>query len=385
MPTGTCSTAGATAAKEVSVSGYTETAGARFYVTFENKNTALGPALYIPFTGGTAADPLGVYTLTTIGSPTYTGDKFNSNGNSGLSYNITSLGEGTWCIQGKFKSTNTSTRQTLFHTANNYGITLIKQTDNKLRAYVSSNNSSWNVAITGTKADWGTSTDYYIRMRYDGAHYYVDWSADGDSWTNDISITSSTNVYSAIDGIIFGLNYSAIYPLIGTMDDLYVSIGSDTIITDYPTLNINSGGAKSILHADGTRVTPATPAYFIANCPIEFCYDGTGYRFKQEIVKTYRNGTTWYKLRNDGWVEQGGYYSLSGNWGNGNSPVANIVLPIPMNNTSYSITMARGSSSGLILTSICSSITTTGFSISNYCTGASTAVSGWWRVEGFAA
>ncbi|MGI5845969.1 MAG: hypothetical protein ACOX7D_02185 [Alphaproteobacteria bacterium] len=54
-----------------------------------------------------------------------------------------------------------------------------------------------------------------------------------------------------------------------------------------------------------------------------------------------------------------------------------------MNNSSYSITMARGSTVGSILTSICKSITTTGFSISNYCTGASTAISGWWRAEGY--
>src|SRR5574344_139739 len=98
---------------------------------------------------------------------------------------------------------------------------------------------------------------------------------------------------------------------------------------------------------------------------------------------TAENNYAWYRRYKSGWVEQGGYYSMSGNWGAGSSPVANVVLPIQMCNTSYSITMARGSSSGLILTSICKSITTTGFSITNYCTASATAISGWWRVEGY--
>lgn len=96
------------------------------------------------------------------------------------------------------------------------------------------------------------------------------------------------------------------------------------------TLNINSGGAKSILHADGTAISATNPAYFIANCPIQFCYDGTGYRFKQEVVKTYRNGANWYKLGNDGWVEQGGESASTGT-----STPKQVNLLITMADTQY--------------------------------------------------
>ena len=334
LPAGTCSTAGATAAKEVTVAGYTEAAGACALITFENKNYALGPNLYIPFTGGTAADPIGVYTLTTIGSPTYTGDKFNSNGNSGLSYNITSLGSGAWCIQGLFKSTNTTTYQT-FVDANEVRVGVLKNTNNKLEVYLSSNGTSSNIAngTQGSKSDWGTGTEYYIRLRFTGTHYYIDWSTDGTNWTNDIDITSSASIFSPMTGLRFGILGANSTPLIGTMDDLYVTIGSATTITDYPTLNINSGGAKPILHADGTRVTPANPAYFVANCPIEFWYDGTGYRFKQELVKTYVNGTTWYNLRNNGWVEQGGTTTSNSTYAG-----VSVTLPVEMADANYSIT-----------------------------------------------
>jgi hypothetical protein len=340
LPSGTCSTAGATAAKEVSVSGYTETAGACALITFENKNSALGPNLYIPFTGGTAADPMGIYTLTTIGSPTYTDDKFNSNGNTGLSYNISSLGSGAWCIQGKFKSTNTTTNQKLMASNIHFGYGVHKFTDNKLVLNLSGNGTSWSIVtnLSGSKNDWATDTEYYIRLRFTGSAYYVDWSLDGDNWINEITYTSSTPIYSDIGGTRFGISYDNSNPLIGTMDDLYVTIGSATTITDYPTLNINSGGAKYLCHEDGTRINPANPAYFIANCPIQFCYDGTGYRFKREVVKTYVNGVNWYNLRNDGWVEQGGI-TTSG------SVLQSVVLPVTMADTNYTILLTGQSSS----------------------------------------
>ena len=64
--------------------------------------------------------------------------------------------------------------------------------------------------------------------------------------------------------------------------------------------------------------------------PIQFCYDGTGYRFKQEVVKTYRNGANWYKLGNDGWVEQGGESASTGT-----STPKQVNLLITMADTQY--------------------------------------------------
>lgn len=97
------------------------------------------------------------------------------------------------------------------------------------------------------------------------------------------------------------------------------------------TLNINSGGAKSILHADGTAVSATNPAYFIANCPIQFCYDGTGYRFKQERVNSYVNGANWYNLYNNGWVEQGGFGNATSNFTNTSLQV-NLLIPMLSSN-----------------------------------------------------
>jgi hypothetical protein len=301
--TGTCSTAGATAEKAVSLSGYALINNARFKTTFDNKNTVTGPHLYIPFTGGTAEDPIGVYTLTTFGSPTYTGDKYNSNGNSGLGYNITSMGSGAWCVQCKFKSTNTTTAQQIMCSNIHFGFSVSKFTDNKFVLNLSGNGTAWSIVggLSGSKNDWDVNTEYYLRIRFTGSAYYVDWSLDGLSWTNEITHNSSTQIYSNIGGLRFGIYYDNSTPVIGTLDDLYVSIGNSTII-DYLKLNVNSKGAKYICHANGTKINPANPAYFVAGCPIEFWYDGTNFRFKRESYKPYYSSSNWYVLWNDGFA-----------------------------------------------------------------------------------
>jgi len=103
------------------------------------------------------------------------------------------------------------------------------------------------------------------------------------------------------------------------------------------------------------------------------------------VIDTWRSsdGNSWYRKYKSGWIEQGGFYSMSGDWSSGNAPAVNVTFKIPMTTNKYSITMARGSSSGMILTSICQNRTTNGFSISNYCTGPSSSVSGWWCVAGY--
>jgi hypothetical protein len=73
-----------------------------------------------------------------------------------------------------------------------------------------------------------------------------------------------------------------------------------------PTLNVNSTGAKSIAVEDGTTTSATYPAYFPAGAVITFVYDGTKWRFKNNIVKNYLSSTSWYRIWADGWIEQGG-------------------------------------------------------------------------------
>lgn len=54
------------------------------------------------------------------------------------------------------------------------------------------------------------------------------------------------------------------------------------------------------------------------------------------VVESYRNGTEWYRIWSDGWIEQGGYGVASGS-----GKKKNIVLLKPYIDSSYTITLAN--------------------------------------------
>lgn len=74
-----------------------------------------------------------------------------------------------------------------------------------------------------------------------------------------------------------------------------------------PTLNVNSTGAKAIYNESGTAVSATNPAYFPAGSTVEFTYNGTNWIFKKRVVENYVNGSSWYRVYSDGWIEQGGF------------------------------------------------------------------------------
>src|SRR5574344_1845797 len=75
-----------------------------------------------------------------------------------------------------------------------------------------------------------------------------------------------------------------------------------------PTLNVNGTGAKAIYNEAGTAVSATNPAYFPAGSTVEFIYDGTNWVFKKRVIENYVNGTSWYRVHSDGWIEQGLYF-----------------------------------------------------------------------------
>lgn len=78
-----------------------------------------------------------------------------------------------------------------------------------------------------------------------------------------------------------------------------------------PILNVNSTGAKAIYNEAGTAVSATNPAYFPAGSTVEFTYNGTYWIFKKRVIENYVNGTSWYRVYSDGWIEQGGRATIS--------------------------------------------------------------------------
>lgn len=189
---------------------------------------AYGKDLFVDFSQCNANDNYGLYTPTVVGNPTFTGNKFNSNGATGLKYPITTLGTGSWCIQGKFKFNATNVQYSLINgNGGTTGLLIGKHTSNKLFLSLASTGVGWNIAdnVQGSKSDFNTTSDYYVRAYFTGTQYRVDWSLDGISWTNDITVTSSVIVCPTFTSLNFGIYYENSWPLAGTMDDLQVTLG----------------------------------------------------------------------------------------------------------------------------------------------------------------
>lgn len=211
--------------------------------------------LLVDFNDGTANDKYG-NTLVTIGSPTYTNNKFNSNGTTGLKYTtINTLGQGSWCLEGRFKFNTNNTQYYLFANSTQFGIRLYRHSNNKLLLDLSSNGSSYDIAsdTIGAKADFDTTSEYHIALEFDGSSYKV--------YVNGILdqvVTSSSKVYSSLPNLIFGVSYdSSTSPLAGTMDDLRVTIGN----TRYAPTGTSIGAqyftppASGSLTVDGNQLT----------------------------------------------------------------------------------------------------------------------------------
>lgn len=185
-----------------------------------------GKDFYCDFSQGNATDNYGFTTITTIGSPTYTNNKFNSNSNTGLSVPLT-LGSMPWCIQGKFNFTSSNgALQGLFCDNRTYGLELCIL-NGVMSLSLSSNGTSNNIAdcVTGSHT-LSTGTDYWIRLRFTGSQYLVDYSTNGTSWTTDITVNSSSTVTSLVDVLVYG--YDSGGKLIGTMDDIGYVVGQST-------------------------------------------------------------------------------------------------------------------------------------------------------------
>jgi hypothetical protein len=177
------------------------------------------------FSNNTAVDKYN-NSIQIIGNPTFSGGKFGGNGtNSGLKITtINTLGLERWCIEGRFKFTRTPaiSYETLF-TCNYTSCQLIRNENNKLALYVSSNNSDWNImASQGTKSDYNTTSEYHIVVEFDGSTYKV--YIDG---VLDIIGVSSSKVYSLFYNLYFGIHSDEINrSLNGTIEDIRVTIGN---------------------------------------------------------------------------------------------------------------------------------------------------------------
>ncbi len=74
----------------------------------------------------------------------------------------------------------------------------------KLYLLIGSNNSSWDIANTTGNTVLISKTNYYFKMEFTGNLYNLYYSTDGQTWINDLSISSSSIIYQE-QGLALGL------------------------------------------------------------------------------------------------------------------------------------------------------------------------------------
>ena len=226
-----------------------------------------------------------------------------------------------WEINVKVKTGNdvSSTTQTIFaSTTTNYcPIACLITTGSLFRiyGYNADNNNSRVVNSTGTYTVLA-NTYYWIRVKYTGSAYTLEYSLDGETYIEDISEASSTATRS--DGnISFGIRavgnlttYSDAF--LGTIDFMQSSVEINNavwwkgIIDNW--LDISTTPANFYLNGTNLNndfvligectvssgnVTAIKNRYFNA-CP-----------YYRDLVESYVNGSSWYAIYSDGWCEQG--------------------------------------------------------------------------------
>lgn len=147
----------------------------------------------------------------------------------------------TWNYIIKINTNSFSKMQYLggFGNSANFGMSLNINTDASLALNLSSNGTTWDLA-NNLKSSLKilANTDYYIRRSFDGANYKVDVSTDNKSWTNYITLNSTSKINPVNLKPCIG-NFSGLSnPINGSIDLKSIAIWADGI----PVSNGNKTG-----------------------------------------------------------------------------------------------------------------------------------------------
>lgn len=147
---------------------------------------------------------------------------------SGITFNPTGKWEQMW----KFTTSTLSGYQRITGTPTDMkGGSNIVITGRKIQVWITSNNSSWDIAngdSTAYSSDiLSPNTTYWVKFTFDLEKYVVSYSTDGKTFTDIITVNNS-NICKSIQPLSIGCG-SGNYPFRGSIDLLnsYIQIGDD--------------------------------------------------------------------------------------------------------------------------------------------------------------
>lgn len=115
--------------------------------------------------------------------------------------------------------------------ADRYATRLSITTNNKFGITLSYNGTAWDVAGESTGQGTHTvlaNTTYYLKFQYTGSAYILSYSLDGENYTQDCYVTSSTPIYNSNTASLIGTwnNGSFVEQFLGSIDlnESYINI-----------------------------------------------------------------------------------------------------------------------------------------------------------------
>lgn len=186
----------------------------------------------------------------TVGSPTIDSDHWIKCPDKGLvadrqidnTYSAFEIGlKIGWCG-------DTNPNQIMFaSTYGNYTAIAINIVSGKFAIYLSSNASSSYDIASGTSGSYSvqTNTIYYLKLIFDGSKYVLSYSLDGETYTDDITVTSSTKIPSFTPTVCSwvknGTNLEAPYKGFIDLDDVYVKTDGNLAWSPYMPKAVKKG------------------------------------------------------------------------------------------------------------------------------------------------
>ena len=201
--------------------------------------------------------------FTVTGSPVITDDGIASGFSYSKFLSIPNINLGDTFEICQFITVASVQQQYLFSIQGDRYLQLYLNASNILRCEVGTGGDTWTYSQPGTHA-LSVGNSYFIRTYYNNGNYKVDISSDGLTWTNEITITSASQIITGTHTLVLCSQRSLGSNFTGTIDLKQFSITVDNI----PVFSGNKTGIDTIKPDDYTVVgTPTISADgVLSNC-----------------------------------------------------------------------------------------------------------------------
>lgn len=299
-------------------------------ITAVGNNYVTGDKVYIVGVGGnTAAN--GVFTVTKIGTDTFSLDGSVGNGTFTTNGTVVIYPSANKDLVSKAYVDNGDAKTTI-----PLGTCTTASTDLTLTGTVTA--TSGSTTVTGTSTLFNTECPVGSTIVINGTPCYVSAVASNTSLTISQAYANTTGTYTAYraNNAKVITTTSGNFTLTNGATLKFLNTNKNFGYT--PTINVDGSGAKLLASEDENDVSVTNPCFIPESCEIEVEYNSSLNRFiyKNKVVKPYVNGTSWYRVWTNGWIEQGGRAVALGA-----SEGRNIIFPIAFKNTNYYATCAR--------------------------------------------